>query len=302
MPWGVEIASDRVRLCQATSRGGRLRLRRAAEAPVPAGAIQPSFKNPNLADAAAATGALRDLGRRSGCRGWVRVALPDPLFILRTIATDELPDDRNAARRFLSWQARDLLPFPAEQARLDFCPAGTGVDGKLRFTCLIANDRILSEYERVLQDAGFLAATLDARSVALAQAASPLLDVPAAALLTADGTRTTLLVVEAGRPRLWRILVADDPTGDDGVRLIREVADSLAFFREAEDVGPVEHLFVHGLGRRTGECATGLARWLELPVSVLDLAAVLGPGTRPPGLADELTRWGAALGAAIRPC
>jgi Tfp pilus assembly PilM family ATPase len=302
MPWGVEIASDRIRVCRATSRRGRLRLRRAAEAPIPAGAIHPSFKNPNVADAAAAVGALRDLGRRLGCRGWVRVALPDPLFILRTIATDELPDDREAARRFLCWQARDLLPFPPEQARLDYCPAGTGPGGRLQFTCLIANDRILSEYERVLQDAGFLAAALDARSVALAQAASPLLDVAAAGLLTADGTRTTLLVVDGGRPRLWRILVADDANGGDGVRLVREVADSLAFFREAEDVGPVEHLFVHGMGRRTAELATGLARWLEVPVSVLDLAAVLGPGTRPPAAADELTRWGAALGAAIRSC
>jgi len=279
-----------------------MRLRRAADAVVPAGAIQPSFKDANITDAAGATNALRDLARRVGCRGWVRVALPDPLFVLRTIATDELPEDRDAARRFLRWQARDLLPFAAEQARLDYCAAGRGADGRLRFTCLIANDRILTEYERLLQGAGLLAATLDARSVALAQATSPLLALPAAGLLTADGARATLLVVQEGRPRLWRILAVDDATGDDGVRLIREVADSLAFFREAEDVGPVEHLFVHGMGRRTGEIATGLARWLELPVSVLDLAAVLGPGARPRGLADELTRWGAALGAAVRPC
>jgi Tfp pilus assembly PilM family ATPase len=302
MAWGVEITSDRIRLCRADNRGGRIRLHRAAEAPVPAGVIQPSLKDTNVTGVAAATNALRDLGRRAGCRGWVRVALPDPLFLLRTIATEELPEERDAARRFLCWQARDLLPFAVEQARLDYCAAGRAADGRLRFTCLIANDRILAEYERLLQDAGFLAATLDARSVALAQAASPLLALPAAGLLTADGSRATLLVVQEGRPRLWRILAADDATGENSVRLIREVADSLAFFREAEDVGPVEHLFVHGMGRRTGEIASGLARWLELPVSVLDLAAVLGPGARPRGPADELTRWGAALGAAIRPC
>ncbi|OGB95298.1 MAG: hypothetical protein A2Z31_05505 [candidate division NC10 bacterium RBG_16_65_8] len=302
MAWGVEITSDCVRLCRAISRGGRLRLHRTAEAPVPAGVIRPSLKDANVTDVAAATKALRDLGRRTGCRGWVRVALPDPLFLLRTIGTEELPEDRDAARRFLCWQARDLLPFPAEQARLDFCAAGKGPDGRLRFTCLIASDRILAEYERVLRDAGFLAAALDARSVALAQAASPLLALPTAGLLTADGARATLFVVQEGRPRLWRILAADDAAGENGVRLIREVADSLAFFREAEDVGPVEHLFVHGMGRRTGEIASGLARWLELPVSVLDLTAVLGSGARQRNLADEFTRWGAALGAAIRSC
>lgn len=301
MGWGVEITPDRIRLCRADLRRGRMRLLRAAEAPVPAGAIQPSLKDANLKDAPAVAKALRDLARRTGFRGWVRVALPDPLFILRTVATEELPPERDAARRFLCWQARDLLPFSAEQARLDYGEAGRAADGRLRWTCLIAHDRILGEYERLLQDAGFLAGALDARSVALAQAASALLAFPAAGLLTGDGTRATLLVVQGGRPRIWRILAADDAGDEHGVRLIREVADSLAFFREAEDVGPVEHLFVHGMGRRTVEIATGLARWLELPVSVLDLTAVLASGVGPRGLADEITRWGAAFGAAVRP-
>jgi Tfp pilus assembly PilM family ATPase len=301
MAWGLEIASDRIRLCRADVHRGRIRLRRAVESPVPSGVGQASVKDAHLGDGTAMTKALGELGRRAGCRGWIRVALPDPLFILRTIATEELPDEPAAARRFLGWQARDLLPFPADQARLDFVKAGSGPDGRLRLTCLIANDRILAEYERILQAAGFLVATLDARSVALAQAASVFLTFPSVGLLTADGPRATLLVVQEGQPRLWRILATDGAGDENGVRLIREVADSLAFFREAEDVGPVKHLFVHGMGHRTPEVASGLTRWLELPVSVLDLSVALTSGAKPQGLAGELTRWGAALGAAIRP-
>ena len=301
MAWGLEIASDRIRLSRADLRRGRIHLRRAADAPVPSGLVHPSVKDTNLTDASALAKVLRDLGRRAGCRGWVRVALPDPLFLLRTISTDELPADQQAARRFLCWQARDLLPFPADQARLDYVEAGTGPDGRRRLTCLIAHGGILAEYERTLKAADFLAATLDARSVALAQAASAQLALPSTGLLTAEGPRATLLVVQKGRPRLWRILTTDDTNGDDGVRLIREVADSLAFFQETEDVDPLDHLFVHGLGHRTVEIATGLARWLELPVSALDLSPVLASGARPRGIAEELTRWGAALGAAIRP-
>jgi Tfp pilus assembly PilM family ATPase len=301
MAWGLEIASDRIRLSRADLRGGRIHLRRTAEAPVPPGLVHPSVKDTNLTDVTALAKLLRDLGRRAGCRGWVRVVLPDPLFLLRTISTDELPADRNAARRFLCWQARDLLPFPAEQARLDYVEAGAGPDGRLRLTCLIAHGGILAEYERALKSADLLAATLDARSVALAQAASAQLASRSTGLLTAEGPRATLLMVQEGRPRLWRILAADDTNGDQGVRLIREVADSLAFFQETEDVGPLDHLFVHGMGPRTVEIATGLARWLELPVSALDLTPVVASGTRPRGIAEELTRWGAALGAAIRP-
>lgn len=301
MAWGLEIAADRVRLCRADLRRGRIQLRRAAESPLPAGAVRASVKDANVSDAAALTKALHGLVRRAGCRGWVRLALPDPVFILRTLATDELPEERTAARRFLAWQARDLLPFPAEHARLDFLRAGSGSDGRLRLTCLMSNGRVLAEYERILHDVGLLPAVMDARSVALAQAASVLLTFPSVGLLTADGGRATLLVLHEGRPRLWRILAADDGAGGNGVRLIREVADSVAYFQETEDLGPLQHFFVHGMGSRTAEIASGLNRWLEVNVSVLDLSEALASGEAPRGLADELTRWGAALGAAIRP-
>jgi Tfp pilus assembly PilM family ATPase len=301
MAWGLEIAADRVRLCRADLRRGRIQLRRAAEAPLPAGAVRASVKDANVSDAAALTTALHRLVRRAGCRGWVRLALPDPVFILRTLATDELPEDRTAARRFLAWQARDLLPFPAEHARLDFLRAGSGSDGRLRLTCLISNGRVLAEYERILHNVGLLPAVTDARSVALAQAASALLAFPSVGLLTADGGRATLLVLHEGRPRLWRILAADDGAGGNGVRLIREVADSLVYFQETEDLGQLQHFFVHGMGSRTTEIASGLNRWLEVDVSVLDLSEALTSGEAPRGLTDELTQWGAALGAAIRP-
>ena len=301
MAWGLEIAADRVRLCRADLRRGGIQLHRATESGVPAGVVRASVKDVNISDPAALAKTLRVLARRAGCRGWVRVALPDPIFILRTIATEELPEDRAAARRFLCWQARDLLPFSAEHARLDFVKAGTGPDGRLRLTCLIANDRILAEYERVLHDANLLPAALDARSVAVAQAASGLLAFPSVGLLTADGARATLLVLQEGRPRLWRILAIDDGASGNGVRLIREVADSLVYFQETEALAPLQHFFVHGMGPRTAEIATGLSQWLELTVSVLDLSEALTSGATPRGLADELTRWGAALGAAIRP-
>lgn len=300
MSWGLEIGSEMLRLCRAEVRRGRLRLHRRAEAAVPPGLIRPSLKEGNVGDADTLSGLLRDLCRSGGCRGWVRVALPDPVFTLRAIATDELPAGRQDAQRFLRWQARDLIAFPAEEARLDYLPPAAGPDGRLRVTCLMARDRILKEYERALADAGLRAAVLDARSISLAQAASASLSRGTTGLLAVGGTRSTFLVVQEGRPRFWRIL----PEGRDAwasagrAGLLREVADSITFCRESEGVGPVDRVVLGGLGALTAEIASALAEWVAVPVTALDLCVALSAQGHP----DDLIHWGPAIGAAIRSC
>ncbi len=230
----------------------------------------------------------------------MRVALPDPVFTLRAVATDALPAKREEARRFLRWQARDLLPFPAEEARLDFLPAAPGPDGRLRVVCLMARDRILTEYERVLVDSDLRAAVLDARCITLAQAASEPLQRGTAGLLAVGRTWTTLLLIREGQPRFWRTLHegVQGWTGGDRSRLFREVADSLTFCRESEGVGPVDGVAVGGLGPQSAEVASALAEWLAVPVTTLDLCAALSAEGHP----DDLIHWGPAIGAAIRSC
>jgi hypothetical protein len=303
MDWGVEIISDAMRICRAGLRQGRVAMHRMGEVPVDRGLIRPSLKEANLPNLPPLAEALRSLARRLGCRGWVRLVLPDPLFLLRTVATDELPPDPAAARQFLGWQLRDQLPFPVEEARLDFLPAVPGTDGRLCVTCLIGRRNVLSEYEALLERAGLRASVLDAHSVALAQSASAFLAAKTLALLSASGGHATLLVIQEGRPRLWRILPLDPaPGGDGAVRLIREIADSLTFFRESEGVGPPERLFVHGGKSWAAETAAALADWLECPVSILDLGGVVPPDGGSSDASGDLGRWGPAVGAAIRPC
>jgi Tfp pilus assembly PilM family ATPase len=300
MAWGLEIATDRLRLCRARLRRGGIRMDRRVESPLASGLIRPSVKETGVADPAALAAALTELGRRAGCRGWVRVVLPDPLFTLRVIATDTLPEDREEARRFLCWQARDLLPFPAEQARLDYQVLGPGADGRLRTSCLVIRSQLLREVEQVLAKAGLQAGVIDARSVAFSQAALARVAARSVGLLTADGNRATLLLLRDGRPSQWRLLAVDGEPEGNGVRLVREVADSLAYFRETEGLPPVDHLFVQGLGSRTESLAADLAAWTEIPTSVLSLTEIV-TAVRDDGPVEDPSCWGAALGAAIRP-
>jgi len=300
MAWGLEIEPDTLRLCRAEITRGQLRLHRRAEVAVPSGLIRPSQKEGNVADATALSTLLRELSRNAGCQGWVRVALPDPIFSLRTLASDELPAKREDAQRFLRWQVRELLPFPADEARLDFHPLGSGQDGRVRAVCLLARERILAEYERALTDAGLRPALLDARSIILAQAASEALQHRTVGLLAFGTTWTTLLLVQEGQPRFWRTLHegADGWTAADRSRLFREIGDSLTFCQESEGLEPVEEVALAGVGTWTAEVASALTEWLGVPATALDLCAAL----RTEGHPDDLARWGPAIGAAIRPC
>lgn len=300
MAWGLEIGCEMLRMCRAGMRRGGVHLHRRAEVAVPPGLIRPSLREGNVTDPAALGELLRDLCKKTGYRGWVRVALPDPIFSLRSITTDELPARREEALRFLRWQARDLLPFPAEEARLDFLPAPSGPDGRSRVTCLMARDRILTEYEQVLAGAGLRAGVLDARSISLALAASRSLGGDTIGLLAITDTRTTLLVIQEGGPRFWRILSEGRRAwaGDALPRLLHEVADSITFCRESEGLGPMKRVALGGLGSSTTDVASALAEWLAIPVTGLDL----GPTLSVDGDPDTPFHWGAAIGAAIRTC
>ncbi len=298
MGWGLEIDTEMVRLCRAEMRRGCLHLQRRTEVAVPPGLVRPSPKDANVADPGALGGVLQDLCKNAGCRGWVRVALPDPIFTLRTLATDEVPAKREEARRFLRWQVRDLLTFPPEEARLDFLTASAGADGRLPAICLMARDRILAEYEVALARAGLRAAVLDARTICLAQAASAPLARGTAGLLAVGETRSTLLMLQEGQPRFWRLVPEgrESWAAGDRTRLLREVADSVIYGQESEGLATHQRMHLTAPGCMMAEVSSALGEWLAVPVTAWTLA--LAPG----GHRDDLVRWGPAIGAAIRPC
>lgn len=300
MGWGLEIGVDRLRLCAATLVRGRVRVRRPAECDVPAGLVQPSLTAANLPDAPALGRLLRTLARGAGCRGWVNLALPDEVFSLRTLLTDEVPAEPGEARRFLRWQARDLLPFPPEEMRLDFLAPVPGPEGRRRVVCLIARDRVLGDYERLLQEAGLQPARVDARSVTLAQAVSRRIGARAVGLLGLRSGHMSLLLFEDGRPRFWRTISADAPVDGASDRLVREVSDSLAFCRESEGTRPIEELLLEGPATLLEPLSRALADWLEIPTSPLERGAFdFAAGS---ASLSEPARWGAAVGAAVSAC
>jgi len=298
MAWGVEIETGRIRLCRATGRSGRIRLGAHREVELPSAAIQPSFKESNLKDPAGVLAALQGACRQTGCRGWVGVALPDAVFSLRCLLTEAAPPARPDAQRFLAWQARELLPFPADEARVDFLPPLPAPDGRFRVVCLFAREQVIREYENLLEAAGLRAAVVDARSVCLTQAGIAGPPEGIVGFLSLREDRSTFLLLEEGRPRFWRNLPygRTDWGGASRLRAFRELADSITYCEEAEGIGKLGSLTVEGGGRGAHDLPLALGDWLGLSVRPLQLGAQALANDP-----EELGSWGAAIGAAIRP-
>jgi Tfp pilus assembly PilM family ATPase len=293
MPWGVEIEAGYLRVCRVAGRAGRIRLAARHCVALAPGALRPALKDANVKDAAAVRTAVIEACRAVGCRGWVGVALPDAAFSLRSLLTEAVPAARADARRFLAWQARELLPFPPDEARVDYLPPFPGPEGRLRVPCLFAREQVIREYEALLEGAGLRAARIDARSVCLAQAGGSHPPAGASGLLALLEDRSTLLVMQDGRPRFWRNLPygRTEWAGGGRLRALRELADSLAFC-EAEGIPPLGGLAVGGDDGTGRDLLSALGEWLGLPVRPLEV---------PVRDAERVEPWGAAMGAALSP-
>lgn len=300
MAWGLEIAADRLRLCSASPTHAGAHIRAGGEIGLPPSLIVPSFTRTNLPDPPRLARFLTRLASVLGCRGWVRAVLPDEVFSLRTILSDEISVGATETRRYLRWRARELLPFGPEETRLDYLAGVARREGGLRFPCLFARDSVLLEYERLLERAGLRAVRIDARSITLAQTASRGLGVGTRALLTLRPGRLTLLILEDGRARFWRtVALPQSLEGPALVRVHREVEDSILFCQQSEGTNSVQEVLVDGPRPLAQRVVEGLAAWLDVPVATLNTES-FGKLTGA-SAAEQITLWGPAIGAAVSP-
>lgn len=273
--WGLEFEKDRIGLCQVrqTSRG--LKVKREAFAPIPPGLLIPSLTDPNVAEEQELTSQLRSLLNKTGWRGGrVVMTVPDLTCRIGYQDFEELKGTPADIRQLLCWRLKDHLPFPVQEARLDYQPLRANGKGT-RLLYLLAREAVLGQYETLLATVGLEPTRIITRGVALYRCVKIAGIVGKRLLLVLGPSSLVLIYVEEDVPRLWRVLPWDDQaTSQDGnrraERLLRELEETMTYLEEERGVGAPDGLLLIGGGEEA--LAESLTKACKVPVHTFDVS------------------------------
>lgn len=158
---GLDIGSAFIKIC-LPKRGGRPVVARSV---TPAGSVNKGL----LQQSEAVKDVLNQLINQQNLQNCPVVAtLPASALVLRHIQIPLLKPRETAEA--IEWEARRVLPFPVEEAQVDWLRQGTVLDetGEMQDILLVAvRDNIVRQYVEAIQDSGLRLVALDVAPLAL---------------------------------------------------------------------------------------------------------------------------------------
>ncbi|HEV3252932.1 MAG TPA: hypothetical protein VG033_00890 [Candidatus Acidoferrales bacterium] len=274
-----EIAASHV----AVARWGRTRwsLEGYAVEPLPPGAVVPSPVEPNIVMTEPVLSALhRVLNRVPGPSQEVAMLIPDPVVRVFILPFDTLPRRADEALPLLRWRLKKSVPFDVEETVVSWVRQATR-DGGLEIVAAVARQRIIREYESLLESAGLSTGVVLSSTLA----ALPLLDSEGASLLARmNGRSLTTVIVRGDNLCVYRSSeMPADPSVLEPQAVLDEIFPSVAYYQDIWG-GRMDHACLSGFGGR--EPLFQQAVRGELGCSVLSLAA--SEGTDIPGEVQAL--------------
>lgn len=331
---GLDLGSTALRACEMVHRAGGSALERAAAVPVSPGAVQGGV----VEDPKAVAAAVRALWSAGGFRSKrVVLGLTHHQLLVRELTVPPL--DRSDLARALPFLVKETLPFPPDQALLDFHPFGPAADGSGGTDGLVvaAPKQAVVDAVDAVHRGGLFVERVDLAAFAAMHAtgagvdgAQVLVDIGAYATnvvahtdgvprmvrcVPRGGAEITALIalrhdlgIDEAEARKRRVgLRATDPadvelaeTVDEAVRpLVREIRSSLAWFSAHRPDEPVARLVVCGGGAALPGLIDTLADRLATPVEVADATVALRGGARARHAAPEQIEAAAAVSVGL---
>ncbi len=222
----LEIQSGFVAAAQLAG-SARRRCQRMAVSELQPGSLQPLVNRPNILDHAEIERAIRRLTEIVG-NGNSRLGMliPDAAARVGMLTFEALPDDPRQVEALVRWRMAEMLPFPAEEARVSY-QVLRREETSIEVLAVAAKSSVLADYEAVLE-------TMKGSPVLILPSTVALLP-----LLPGEGETAQLLihvcsgwltavVVVGGRLRLWRVRPLEQPNQQDVAGLASEIASEVA--------------------------------------------------------------------------
>jgi type IV pilus assembly protein PilM len=265
---GLDIGTRAVRVAEVEP-GPRPVLRVFGQVDLPAGAVE----NGEVVDIDVVAEAIRQLWKETGLRGrTARVGLATSRLVVRTIDLPAVPDDELAGS--LEFQAQDYVPIPLDEAILDFhvLERVDGDDGEpiARLLLAAAPRKTVDALLAAVDAAGITAIGIDLLPLALIRGLQPVPGQPgsAEAIVSVGANVTTVVVHEAGLPKVVRIVAAGGKSvTESGLSEVTgPIQSSLDYYLNQHDVAPLSHVLLTGGGSLIDGLAETLAASLGLSV------------------------------------
>jgi type IV pilus assembly protein PilM len=261
----VEIASTHV----AAARWGRdlAHLGAFGAEQLPDGAVTPSATQTNIVDRAAVRSAIHSVLTRVSKQGPdVALLLPDPSIRVFILPFDTFPRRADEALPLLRWRLKKSLPFDAEEAVLSWMRQPSR-DGKIDIVAAVVRQKIVREYESVLEEEGLLAGVVQSSTLATL----PILSQSGPTLMARlSGRNLTTVIVRGETMCVYRSTeLGMDAQGLRPQAIFDEVFPAVAFYQDTWD-GKVEQLRMAGFGEGEEGLREALSRELGCSAEPLE--------------------------------
>lgn len=263
----VEIAAGHVAAARWGARRGSLDAYAMEE--LPAGSVMPSPVETNITQPDAVRGALRRIFNKMGHRGApLALLIPDPAVRVFVLPLENLPRKADDALPLLRWRLKKSVPFDVEETTVSWMRQ-VGRDGSLEIITAIARQRILREYEQLIE-------SFDARpGVVLSStlAVLPLLGESGATLLArVCGATLTTAIVYGDSLCVYRAteLAARTRTFDPQA-VLDEVFPAAAYFQDTWG-REIDRAYLAGFGETSDLVRVALSRELNIGIEPISSA------------------------------
>jgi len=236
---------------------------------LPEGAVQDG----EVGDEAMLVAGLRDLFAKQGKLRNVCLAVANQKVIARIIDLPYMAEDE--LRGAIRYQVQEFIPIPVESAVLDFeileeYEAGNG-ERMMKLLVVAAQKTMVEGFVRAMQKAGVTPASIDFTPLALVRsigggggASGKGQAGDAEALIDVGEEVTSMIVHEAGVPRLVRVL----PFGASGTTdmLVDQISESADYYLGQEESRRIVSAVLSGDSNRLKELQPSLEKAIGAPV------------------------------------
>lgn len=265
----VEVRPRSVGVVRLAREGGRLVLGAAAAVDLPAGALDLSMLQANVADAGAFGRALRGALERAGVLDGARVGLvlPDPVARVALLPAAEVTGHgRTQLEELIRFRLRKSVPFDIREARLAFSAEGARTTDSVLVVAI--HRPVLEGYEQACRAVGLEPGLVELSGLALLGADVPASPMADRLLVNWDEGYVTILLARGEWPLLVRTLTGEPARQPQQVA--REVEHTALYYRERLGGPGLMQAAVRSAALPAEQAAELLGRALQMTATILE--------------------------------